>query len=183
MSSVFKCMTGEEASRFMARSRHRLARAAAKKADGKKVTDLGCGSGALVKDLYKPSLYIGIDCSLELIKLAKRNNPAHTFFCADILDFTAQMRDNSCEVVVMTEVLEHVGSLETAQSIYNEVSRISNHAYIGWHTPPHYKKTKIRKVQAELEHLVNHNLYAEGSFASPKRIEKIGSGELWTLSV
>src|SRR5512135_257603 len=50
--------------------------------EGAKVLELGCGCGDLLASL-KPSLGVGVDFSLEMIKRAQERYPALTFIEAD----------------------------------------------------------------------------------------------------
>lgn len=45
--------------------------------------ELGCGYGRMC-DVFKPSKYLGIDFSEEMIKLARKKYPEYTFLVADV---------------------------------------------------------------------------------------------------
>jgi trans-aconitate methyltransferase len=179
----FDSITAKEAERFMLGNSHPIRELVAQKVGAQHVIDLGCGRGIKIKELYTHTNYIGIDCSSELIKLAQQDNPLHTFWVADILDFLTDYEDNAIPVCIMISVLEHVPTLEIAQQIYNEAKRVAKVLYVGWHHPPYYKETKIIEVKAELDSLMYQNHYKEGSFDNPIRVEKVKLAELWTVCI
>lgn len=53
---------------------------------GAHVLDLGCGFGRMSK-YFDPTLYLGVDFSNEMIKLAKEKYPNYTFEVADIREY------------------------------------------------------------------------------------------------
>ncbi|MDP6786461.1 MAG: glycosyltransferase [Rhodospirillales bacterium] len=53
--------------------------------EGLRVLELGCGTGQLLARL-KPAIGVGVDFSSEMIAIARRNNPQHTFIVADVED-------------------------------------------------------------------------------------------------
>ncbi len=177
----FASMSSAEAERFMAGNKHPIREAAAQAVGDRQVLDLGCGRGIRICELYKPDQYRGIDCSAELIRVARRDNPGYSFATADILQFLALVPDKSVEVVLMVSVFEHLPSLELAQRIYSESRRVSEELLVGWHTPPHYSQTRILQVQAELDRPIWQNQYKEGSFDGAVQIGKVQLAELWTV--
>lgn len=182
MTDVFKNMNSEEAKLFMNGNSHPIREFVANKVNGRLFLDLGCGKGIKIKNLYTPQKYYGLDCSIELIKIAKKDNPNYFFYHLDILSFLKNQTDKQISLGIMISVLEHVESLEIAQSILNEARRVCQILYLGWHHPPYYKETKIIKIKAELNNLMYQNHYKEGSFGNPSSVEKIKFAELWTFT-
>lgn len=181
MTEVFANMTKEEAERFMAGNDHPMRKVAAGMVGSRPVVDFGCGRGIGVDKLYAPDQYFGIDCSKELIKVAKRDNPRHTFHTSTIFDFLTFDSDNEIVVGLMISVLEHVESLKIAQELYNDARRVCRELIVGWHCPPHYEKTEIIQVQAELSSPIHQNHYAEGTFHGAVRVIPVQGGELWSV--
>ena len=181
MTYPFTDMTEEEAEIFMAGNAHPIRELVAERVGSRKIIDFGCGRGIGIKDLYMKEQYIGLDCSEELIKIAKRDNPDYHFTSIELPHALSNIVDDTYEVGIMVSVLEHVPSLSLAQSIYQEARRVCRDLYVGWHCAPHYPETKIIQVQAELDNLMYQNHYAEGSFHGIRRVEKIALAELWTV--
>lgn len=181
MTDVFKNMSAEEAERFMKGNNHPMRRVAAGVVGRRPVIDLGCGRGIDISALYTPDQYIGIDCSKELIKIARRDHPRHEFHTSSIFKFLVFHEDSSIAVGLMLSVLEHIENLKKAQDIYNQARRVCRELIIGWHCAPHYPKTEIIQVQAELETPIHQNHYAEGTFDEAVRVIPVQSGELWVV--
>jgi trans-aconitate methyltransferase len=181
MTEPFANMTAVEAERFMKGNTHPMREAAARMVGERYVIDLGCGKGIGVSELYTSDQYFGIDCSHELVNIARRKNVGYIFRVSDILSYFKDMRTNSIQVGIMISVLEHVSSLETARSIYNEAERVCEELLVGWHHPPHYSETKILQVQAELDNPIYQNHYAEGTFDGAVEVIPVRAGELWVV--
>ena len=74
-----------------------------------KVLDLGCGTGTMARDLAQQGLtVVGIDPSSSGIEDARRNSPASTFYCLGIYDDPAKIAESDFDLVISTEVVEHV---------------------------------------------------------------------------
>lgn len=181
MSEPFQTMSSEEAELFMRGNAHPIREVVAERVGDSAVVDLGCGKGIKVATLYSPNQYLGVDCSSELVKLARRDNPQHRFVVAELEEWLSGIEDKTLETGIMISVLEHLPSEATARRLYAEARRACRRLYVGWHTPPHYPKTDILLVQAELKHPIYQNHYKEGTFDRPSRIEKVKSAELWTI--
>lgn len=181
MTEPFTNMTEVEAERFMKGNTHPMREVAAELVGDRWVFDIGCGKGIRVSSLYKSTHYMGVDCSEELIKIAVRDNPSYLFIFNNIHGLIDFVPDNKFPVGVMISVLEHMESLEAAQRLYNEASRVCKELLVGWHHPPHYPKTKILQVQAELNSPIYQNHYAEGTFNGAVQVIPVRSGELWVV--
>ncbi|MDD0852378.1 class I SAM-dependent methyltransferase [Halobacteriovorax sp. GB3] len=82
--------------------------------DHPRVLEIGCGDGAVIKDipnkLFKNCDYLGIDLSTNAIGLAIKNNPSFNFQNVDILNFESSRQfdiiiDSHC-LHFLTEALE-----------------------------------------------------------------------------
>lgn len=74
------------------------------------ILDLGCGPGQFAEFIakrYPLKQYTGVDFSESAIAIAKKRCPEYTFLLKALPDKTLQMH-NSSDVVICTEVLEHI---------------------------------------------------------------------------
>ncbi len=181
MTEAFRNMSREEAERFMKGNEHPMRKVAAGMVGSRPMIDLGCGRGIDIKNLYTKNQYTGIDCSAELIEVARRDNPDYDFEVCDLINWVDLSHEDSINVGVMISVLEHMETLELAQYAYRQARHACKELLIGWHCPPHYPKTSIIQVQAELTSPINQNHYAEGTFHGAIRIIPIRGGELWSV--
>jgi SAM-dependent methyltransferase len=82
-----------------------------RRAGVRRVLDIGCGPGRLATLLLEQGVeqYIGVDFSPVAVEMAGRNvpDPRARFLAGDARD-PAIYRDNPHEVLICTEVLEHV---------------------------------------------------------------------------
>ena len=72
------------------------------------VLDVGCGQGSLLQELQSEFPNIkpyGIDVSSAAIELARKRVPSGRFYVFDITDSSL---DERCDLVVCSEVLEHI---------------------------------------------------------------------------
>jgi len=88
------------------------------------VLDVGCGEGLVIKKLKENNDKLsitGLDISIENIKIAKKINDNVKFFQGNI--YNLPFEDNSFELIICTEVLEHLKDPERA---IMELKRVSN---------------------------------------------------------
>ena len=91
-------------------------------ADGLKILDAGCGEGHLLQKLYQKNNtndYYGVDITPIALEKARLRFPQGKYYLANLakMDFT----DNFFDVIVITEVLEHVIDYEI---VVNELKRV-----------------------------------------------------------
>ncbi len=71
-----------------------------------RVIDYGCGSGTYT-GLFSPDNYLGIDCSLPMIKHAQKQHPQHKFLHADNLEgIKSNLEDVSA--IFLVGVIHHL---------------------------------------------------------------------------
>lgn len=81
---------------------------------GAKIIDLGCGDGALLFFAKKVGYrdLTGFDISLEQIKRAKSLN-IHSVFLNDAIQAISTLQDNSIDVIITFDVIEHLTKNES----------------------------------------------------------------------
>jgi ubiquinone/menaquinone biosynthesis C-methylase UbiE len=82
-----------------------------------KILDLGCGEGLITKDIainLPNSSIIGIDFDNEYINYAKTNNQKENITYINYNLFEIKYPKNSFDLVITTEVLEHINDFEKA---------------------------------------------------------------------
>jgi len=99
--------------------------------DAKNIIDLGCGDGALISAVNKRfpnKKIIGVDISPRRINLLKERFPSQKFVCTDICN--TNLKDESFNMVVSTQVIEHV---EDDKKMIDEINRLlksGGHLYV-----------------------------------------------------
>ena len=86
--------------------------------EGKKIIDVGCGSGLLLKYLSKSLDLTGADFSEGNLKKAKETNPSVMFFKANLDDESSWKNySNMYDTVLCSEVVEHIKDDKKAMEI------------------------------------------------------------------
>lgn len=89
---------------------------------GKKVLDIGCGTGRIIPDLLeKEAKVTGADVSTEMLKIAVKKFPNSTFVKADIRELP--FKDDSFDIVISAFVIVHLKQCELEEA-FNEVYRV-----------------------------------------------------------
>lgn len=74
-----------------------------------RVLDLGCGNGAMARDLVEAGMaVVGIDPSESGIEHCRKAVPGATFHCMGIYDDPSAIAEADFDAVVSTEVVEHL---------------------------------------------------------------------------
>lgn len=168
-------MTRAEAGRFMADAEKQPVRTRlAELVDGRMVKDLGCGKGEEVNDLYEPGRYLGIDCSEELIQIAREKNPDYAFLTLPI-----QKAPRFLGVGIMKSVLEHL-PVEEAVAVYEHARSITEVLFVAWHTEPG-NRLKMETYQGELNEPMLQCKHERGLFRGVKRREVCGKHVIWEV--
>ena len=145
------------------------------------VVDFGCGKGIMVKELFRKSKYIGFDCSEELIKIAKKDNPSYIFRVFDVKNLRVDKK--VFDFAIIKSVLEHTPSLKDAKVVYENALSVARTVLVAWHTPPYFDNTKIIQLKADLKLPIYQNNYKKGSFdiidVDIKIVGRFGDFELW----
>lgn len=77
--------------------------------DAARILDIGCGNGALAKTLIPHcELVVGCDPSQSGIEIARKYVSNAKFYQLGIYDDPGQIQENDFDVVISTEVIEHV---------------------------------------------------------------------------
>ncbi len=104
--------------------------------EGKRVLDLGCGTGALLGRL-RPSLGVGVDLSRPMIDQATARWPNLTFVHADVeyLDEVADRVGGPFDFIIMSDT---IGSLDDCWETFRRLHRFCNpqtRVVISYHSP------------------------------------------------
>jgi len=75
---------------------------------GKRVLELGCGQGDLLAQL-QPGFGLGIDFSLEMVKIAKKAHPGCHFICADIHHLRLK---GLFDVIIFSDILNDLWDIQ-----------------------------------------------------------------------
>ncbi|GIK62074.1 MAG: class I SAM-dependent methyltransferase [Ignavibacteriota bacterium] len=89
----------------------------------KKILDVGCGNGSLVIELLKLGYdAYGIDASIEGITIAKKKYPDR-FYILDLskTHIPSELSDVKFEVIISTEVIEHLHSPRSLISFCKDI--------------------------------------------------------------
>ena len=127
----------------------------------KSVLDVGCGQGSFLQELQAefPSIKpYGIDISSSAVELASKRVVGGRF-C--VLDITERVLDDKCDLVVCSEVLEHIPN--DTQALRNLRSMTSKYLVVS--TP----QGRMRSFEKHVGHVRN---YAPGELV--KKIEICG---------
>lgn len=90
---------------------------------GKRVLDVGCGTGQLIEllDLFPQSFdYLGIDPSANYIETAKGRHPGRDFSLGT-LD-TLSLKDNCFDVAIFSGVLHHLSDIDAKNNLLKVAS-------------------------------------------------------------
>lgn len=121
-----------------------------------KILDVGCGEGFVIKVL-SPKVVVGIDISRRALTIAKEQNQECCFFEGNINNLPFD--DSSFDLVLATEVLEHLKEPEKA---INEIKRTSK-KYCIFSVPnePYFRLMNLLRMKnvsrlgSDIEHVQN----------------------------
>lgn len=108
----------------------------AKNLGARKVLDLGCGNGALAATLTREGFNVtGCDADAKGIEIARRSYPGIAFRNVGIYDKPAALEDSDFDLVVSTEVVEHLFTPRMLPRFARAVLRPNGHLVLT--TPYH----------------------------------------------
>lgn len=128
-----------------------------------KTLNLGCGTGRFME--YSD---VGIDFSLEMLKVAEKKYPDLLFHCADAA--TTPFENNQFDQIICFHVFMHLTIEETA-AIFREVNRILKPGGKFIFDYPSSERRKITKYKAS-------NWHGANDFTKPE-IEKLIHSQKW----
>jgi SAM-dependent methyltransferase len=86
---------------------------------GLTLLDLGCGKGYLAEALSRFGQVTGVDFASGTVEQNRRRSPHITFICEDVTSPTLPRRLAQYDVVVASEVLEHIKVADRSQFFQN----------------------------------------------------------------
>ncbi len=135
--------------------------------DGNTVVDVGCGNARLLKlfDFVKVS-YIGIDNSIELLRIAEKQHPKHSFVVGDMRSLP--LDDEVADVVICIAALHHVPSRAYRKQALAEMCRILKPGGTVFMTNWHYSsKNFLQKMILGLPRAIFSSRYDVGDIFVP----------------
>jgi len=74
-----------------------------------RILDIGCGNGSLSNFIARQGYeVVGVEESKSGVKIAQQSYPDCEFIAASIYDFPYQQLENSFDIIISTEVIEHL---------------------------------------------------------------------------
>ncbi|MFA7252794.1 MAG: class I SAM-dependent methyltransferase [Candidatus Paceibacterota bacterium] len=133
---------------------------------GKRILDLGCGSGELtVKLADSAKEVVGVDLSPEWIDHCNKtyHNNNLTFFTGDARNLD-KLKDKHFDIVILNAVLPNIYMKAEVQKIFSEVRRVSKTSgtFIFTDVHPILKMTKQEGMRRQ-EYSKNFSYFKEGS--------------------
>lgn len=127
-----------------------------------KTIDIGCGEGFIINSVGLPDI-IGVDISMNALKLAKDRNQNCNLCVGSVYELS--FKKNSFDLVIATEVLEH---LENPERALKEIQRMSR-SYCIFSVPnePYFRTMNflrgknLKRFGNDIEHLQN---WSSGEF-------------------
>ena len=124
--------------------------------DVNSVIDIGCGEGFIINCLNRPDI-TGVDISKKALNIAKQKNSGCNFCTGSI--YNISFKKNSFDLVIATEVLEH---LENPEKALQEIRRVSS-SYCLFSVPnePYFRTMNflrgknLKRFGNDIEHVQN----------------------------
>ncbi len=142
------------------------------KKDNAKVLEIGCGNGRDAEEITKwTNDYLGIDISVELIKLAQKKVPQGKFLVADVSNFEfpenidivfafaslIHIDKGELKIILkkLHEVLNSKGVIRMSMKYSDEYKEITKEDEFGIRTYYHYSKKDIEELVTDFSLLKN----------------------------
>jgi trans-aconitate 2-methyltransferase len=149
-----------------------------------KVLEVGCGIGTLTKlllDYLKKGTIYCLDITPENIKLAKERLKAYTNVTFNIADATDFCLDETFDVIVMPDVIEHIPLELHARMFVNMKKMLRKNGFIFMHFPNPYHTEYCLKQGMQLQiidqavhlNLIVDNLNGSGLFVSKMEVYSV----------
>ena len=175
-TSQFTNMTANEAVRFMANAAVQPVRKRLQEIVGAwNVVDLGCGKGEEVSEHWHHKQYLGVDCSVELIRIAQYRHPHYLFQVSSVQDLAGHWTFG-----VMKAVLEHLPYLE-ALAVYDCARALTDTLLVVWHMEPSKMDPYEARYQGELAEPMWQNQHPLFPFQGMVEREECGKHVIWTV--
>lgn len=130
----------------------------------KNAIDIGCGEGFIANHLNLPAI-TGVDISENALKIAKYRNQEYNFCMGSV--YNLSFKRNSFDLVVATEVLEHLNEPELALEEIRRVSKkycifsVPNEPF--FRTMNLLRGKNLKRYGNDIEHVQN---WSSGEFTS-----------------
>lgn len=175
-TAQFAAMTRGQAEAFMPNAQRQAARRRlAELVAGRPVLDIGCGKGEEVGELYTVNQYHGLDCSAQLIEIARQRWPRYLFAVGSAQELAGDSL--VFPVAIMKAVLEHLPPDEAVQ-VYEAARRVAAVLYVAWHTEPGVER--LSTYEGELGTMLQHR-HDRSRFAGVTEREVCGPHVIWTV--
>lgn len=106
------------------RLRNKLRKIAGTRLSGS-IIDAGCGNGLLLREIGYFNLYVGVDSSIEMLKVARQRskNKENAFFIQAEVN-NLPFKENAVDNIVCIDTLHHLKNDEKELSAIKELSRV-----------------------------------------------------------
>lgn len=122
---------------------------------GKKVLDVGCGTGRLIRFMIESGAEVsGVDISEGMLKIARKNFPEIEFFKTEVENLPFE--DNSFDLVVAVFVIVHLKDLN---GFFSEVYRILKDGGIFILTNINQRKAPKLKLKGGVEIVIESHYH------------------------
>jgi ubiquinone/menaquinone biosynthesis C-methylase UbiE len=156
--------------------------------DGARVLDLGCGAGIVAAELASRARLVGVDLSIEQLRLARRRVPNALFVQADMTRF--EVRDRSLDAVAAFWSIIHVRR-ELHAELFGRIRRWVRpggvlFGTLGSGDNPHEEDDfyGVPMYWSHFDAETNRRLLADAGFGIEQAdvVEDMGESHLWVVA-
>lgn len=141
------------------------------------IVELGCGDGRfamyLDQHLQRDFTYVGIDCSVGLIDLAKTNDFRNSveFFVGDMINYLQFLEQQSVDMIISIASLQHL-HYKQRQQLWNQTYRVLEygwvHITINWsYSIRFFRKYVAMLIAWMVLGIVNHKTFGRHDLMIP----------------